>query len=259
MGGALLLELPLELLAKVLLGTSAAIGRGLDTLHVLGTVATAARRAAYSEVVCEILARALYPPSTLVVGISCPYAKWRALLEDGNKHGGMWCFVVQCDSVFKDNDTQQFFSSRLLRLGYCAVRDELQVLVEAVGDGHLPPAHKAVLLREDTAGCVPGRSVVKTFTATCHEYAVGMQHPSGQQRCRLTFPAEALRSSASGRPAVYFVYNGDATTRLQGSDFTCTRVCDLPPACDPEKLFLSATLPNGIERRAFEPRPLALS
>jgi hypothetical protein len=197
--------LPPELLSLVVRAA------GAPSFTAVGGTCQALR--GLSEVESEAHARALYSADTLVIGRKC-YSSWRCLVQQHNAEGGMWVLPLFRICAWKHNGMYggRYYKAWVPKLVLCELTKTVQIVVEALGERDLRPAHLTTLLRVTVAGCVRGRSKVTQIKPTGHNY---LKDGCGHKICALSFPASLLTSPVDA--SLHFVYAGDLGMGLRGA------------------------------------------
>lgn len=195
-----LTSLPRELLSLVVCVA------GAPSFTVVGGTCQALRDVA--EVESEAHARALYSAETLEIGRKC-YASWRLLVERHNAEGGVWVLPLCRICSWKHNGIYggRYYKAWVPKLVLCELTHTVQIVVEALGERDLRPAHLTTLLRVTVAGGVRGQCLVTQIAPiqpTGHKY---LKNGPGHKICVLDFPSSLLTSPVDA--SLHFVYAGD--------------------------------------------------
>jgi hypothetical protein len=235
-------ELPTELLSLV--------GEAVGIRSLAAYLSSCCTVAAAKEPACELLAAARYPAAGLAAGRPA-YTSAAALLADDNAQGGMWCFDLGAESLWKHNGMHGLhYANRLQRAAWCGLTGHLIVVIDAAGETDLRAAHKT---------CLVAKSIISRveciLTPVAHEYRV---QGAGRQVCELCFALD-VANRAVKFARLDFLFNGLPAGHFDTSRSDYPRTSMLLSTVEfwlDEFCRPGRPLPAGASARTFEPRPL---
>ena len=152
------------------------------------------------EHTAEHLARALYPPPTLMP--ACSYTSWRARLHHDNAQYGMWCIDVRDLACHATGPNGSYCEARLqaVALDWHDSVAEIVLLLDAAGDA----AALSERMLHETRLCTTIQHADQLkrvyLRGSAWSRPVYRLLGPGRQICEISFPAEVLLDGAVGPP-----------------------------------------------------------
>lgn len=152
-------------LSELPIGLLSLVGEAVGISSLAAYLTSCRAVAAAKEPACELLAAARYPAAGLAAGRPA-YASAAALLADDNAQGGMWCFDLGAESLWKLNGMHSLhYANRLQRAAWCGLTGHLIVVLDATGEADLRAAHETCLVATSAAS-----RIAHILTLVAHEY-----------------------------------------------------------------------------------------